>query len=262
VSNRPRVLASLSGYACEGGLDGRYQPATCFSPTISLGRHPSPGDAEGLWEDYEVVLDLAAQTGLAGVCLEVSWARLEPRRGQRDEVALARYAQAITHAKDLGLHVGVAAIDAAWPAWLGLEAWLMPWVVPVAVDYVGWVASSLPADTVSVFAARDQLTRGFLDATAGPPWRRGANEDAVSAAMNLDVIESRSRESATAAFVTGVNIDLDDVADFATYDLDEVHVRSLVSGAGPLRGARGLLARRGADWVVIDDELAPELRRN
>jgi hypothetical protein len=262
VSNHPRVLASLSAYACEGGFDGRYQPATCFTPTISLGRHPGPGDAEGLWEDYEVVLDLAAQAGLAGVCLEVSWARLEPRRGQRDEVALARYARAITYAKERGLHVGVAAIDAAWPAWLGLEAWLMPWVVPVALEYVGWVASSLPADTVSVFAARDQLTRGFLDDSAGPPWRRGANEDAVSAAMNLDEIETRSRESSAATFVTGASIELDDVADAATYDVDEVHVRSLVRGAGPLRSARGLLARRGADWLLIDDELTPELRRS
>lgn len=261
MSNLPRVLASLSAYACEGGFDGPYQPTTCFAPTISLGRHPGPGDAEGLWEDYEVVLDLAAQAGLAGVCLEVSWARLEPRRGQRDEVALARYARVITHAKERGLHVGVAAIDAAWPAWLGLEAWLMPWVVPVALEYVAWVASSLPADTVSVFAARDQLTRGFLDVSAGPPWRRGASEDAVRAAMNLDVIESRSRESAAAAtFVTCANIDLDDVGDAATYEVDEVHVRSLVSGAGPLRSARGLLARRGNDWVLIDDELAPELR--
>lgn len=260
MSIQPRVLASLSAYAVEGGFDGRFQPATCFTPTISLGRHPGSGDGEGLWEDYEHVLDLASEVGLAGVCLEVSWARLEPRRGQRDESALARYARVINYAKERGLHVGVAAIDAAWPAWLGLEAWLMPWVVPVAVEYVAWVTSTLPADTFSVFAARESLTRGFLDDAAGPPWRRGAHQDAVSAAKNLDVIDVASRASSP-LFVTSVEIDLDEVSDAATYNVEEVHVRSLVRGRGPLRSARGLFARRGEHWVLIEDELAPALRR-
>lgn len=259
VPNQPRVLASLSAYACEGGFDGRYQPATCFTPTISLGRHPGPGEGEGLWTDYESVLDLASESGLFGVCLEVSWARLEPRRGHRDEASLERYARVITHAKERGLHVCVATIDAAWPAWLGLEAWLMPWVVPVALEYVAWVVATLPADTFSVFAARDYLTRGFLDAAAGPPWRRGAERDALSAAMNLDEIELQSR--ATASFATSVGIDLDDVSESARYDVEEVHVRSLVRGAGPLRSARGLLARRGSRWVLVGDEVPLELRR-
>lgn len=261
MSKHPRVLASLSAYACEGGFDGRYQPATCFTPTISLGRHPGPGDAEGLWEDYEVVMDVASEVGLAGVCLEISWARLEPRRGQRDQAALERYARVISHAQKQGLHVGVAAIDAAWPAWLGLEAWLMPWVVPVAIDYAAWVVSSLPADSFSVFAAHDQLTRGFLDASAGPPWRRGAHQDAVSAAKNLEDIEVQSRASSS-LFVRSIGIDLDEVSSAADYDVDEVHARSLVRGSGPLRSDRGLIARRGTHWILIEDELAPEFRRS
>ncbi|NNN08339.1 MAG: hypothetical protein HKL85_03995, partial [Acidimicrobiaceae bacterium] len=231
MSNHPRVLASLSAYSCEGGFDGRYQPATCFTPTIALGRHPGPGDGENLWQEYEAVLDLAGEAGLAGVCFEISWARLEPRRGQRDAAALERYVRALTHAKELGLHVSVAAIDAAWPAWLGLEAWLMPWVVPVALEHVAWVINSLPADTFSVYAAREQLTRGFLDDSAGPPWRRGAHLDAASAVKNLDMIEVQSR-AISPLVVTSVGIDLDEMGEVTTYDVDEVHVKSLVRGAG------------------------------
>lgn len=255
------MLASLSAYSCEGGFDGRYQPATCFTPTIALGRHPGPGGAENLWEDYEIVLDLASEAGLSGVCFEVSWARLEPRRGHRNAAALERYVRAITHAQQRGLHVGVAAIDAAWPAWLGLEAWLMPWVVPVALEYVAWLATSLPADSMSVYAAREQLTRGFLDDSAGPPWRRGADLDAVSAVKNLEVIEVQARAS-SANIVTSVNIDLDEIDEISTYDVDEVHVKSLVCGAGPLRGARGLLARSGTKWVLVDNDVSPQLRRD
>lgn len=263
MSRPPRTLASLSAYACEGGLDGRYQPATCYSPVIALERRRGPGDAEGLWRDYEVVLDLASELRLTGVCLEVSWARLEPRRGQRDETALSRYGDVIAHARRRGLFVGVAAIDAAWPAWLGQEAWLMPWVVPVAVDYVSWLARGLTADSWSIFAAREELTRGFLDADAGPPWRRGAREDARSASDNLDAIAELVASSNAVPFVSSVNVALDDLTHTiipVVEGVDEVHVRSLVRGAGPLSSTRGVLARRGTEWVLALREVPAALR--
>jgi hypothetical protein len=259
VPTRPRVLASLSAYACEGGLDGRHQPSTCYSPTIALGRHRGPGPADGLWADYEVVLALAHDLGVTGVCLEVSWARLEPRRGRRDESALERYREVISAARRRGLFVGVAAIDAAWPAWLGQEAWLMPWVAPVAVEYARWLAGALAADSMSVFAARGAMTRGFVEASAGPPWRRGAHADAADAERNLDAIEARVRAGSPAPWVSSTVLDLDDVSVAPTLDVDEVHVRSLVRGSGPLASAGGLLARRGDRWVAVRDDLPPEL---
>jgi hypothetical protein len=261
MSNRPRVLLTLSAYATEGGLDGPYQPATCYSPTIALGRHSGPGEGEGLWRNYEAVLDVAGEIGLEGVCLEVSWARLEPRRGRRDTEALSRYIDVVAHARRRGLWVSIAAIDAAWPAWLGLEAWLMPWVVPVATEYAQWLSSSLEADALCVFSDRDILTRGFVADDAAPPWRRGAHDDAASAAENLERIESIVRQGAVTPGVSSANIELDDLDDVQSLHVDEVHVRSLVRGAGPLASARGLLARRGDRWVVVDSDVAHALSR-
>ena len=71
VEGRARRYVTLEGYAVEGGLDGPYQPATCYRPTIALGRHAGPGDAEDLWSEYEEVLDLAATLGVDGVRLSV-----------------------------------------------------------------------------------------------------------------------------------------------------------------------------------------------
>ncbi len=263
MSTKPRLLASLSAYACEGGLDGRYEPATCYRPTIALGRHPGPGRAQELWENYEVVLDLASDLGLEGVCLEVSWARLEPRRDQRDLAALSRYAEVIAHARRRDLWVTVAAIDAAWPAWLGLEAWLMPWVTPVALAYVEWIATSLDADALRVFASRDLLTRGFLEDRAGPPWRRGADDDAACASANLDLIERAALELARVRVVSARSVELDEVDEFAEdlRGVDEVHLKSLVRGTGPLASRRGILARRGHEWVVADEEIARRVAR-
>ena len=260
MASSPRVLLSLSAYACEGGFDGRHQPATCFSPVIALGRQAGPGDADGLWADYESVLELAAGAGVAGVCLELSWARLEPRRGRRDPSALARYAEVIDFARRRGLFVAVAAIDAAWPAWLGQEAWLMPWVVPVAIEYLSWLSSSLGADSWSIFAQRERLTSGFLDRRSGPPWRSGALEDERSAAHHLEMITQGAREGSV-SWMTAAALELDDVADASGLCTDEIHVRSLVRGAGPLASARALVARRGAQWVLVDEEVPLELRR-
>jgi hypothetical protein len=213
-----------------------------------------------LWQDYERVLDVAADIGLEGISLEVSWARLEPRRGQRDDAALSRYADVIAHARRRGLWVNVAAIDAAWPAWLGLEAWLLPWVVPVAISHGRWLTSSLDVDGFSVFASSDQLTRGFLNVQDGPPWRRGAREDAQSARVNLARIDAGIREGSRSTFPTSVRLDLD-APNVGSFDVDEVHLSSLVRGAGPLASARGLLARRGDEWLAADEDLVGELRR-
>jgi len=257
MTSSPRVLMSLSAYATEGGFDGRHQPASCFSPVIALGRVSGPGPALELWTRYEEVIEVAARLGIAGVCLELSWARLEPRRRQRDAAAVERYRQVVDFARSRGLWVGVAAIDAAWPAWLGQEAWLMPWVVPVAVDYLRWISEALEADSWSVFAQRDRLTKGFVDRGAGPPWRSDGSRDQRDAARQLDEIVDSLRGGAV-EWCDARDVELDDLAGL-TMSAAEVHVRSLVRGTGPLASRRGLIARSGDDWVVVADEIPDEL---
>ena len=116
MERRPRRYVTLEGYAVEGGFDGPYQPSTCFRPTIALGRHPGPGEADGVWDAYERLLDLVPTMGFDGVRLSVEWARIEPRRDQVDESALARYAHVANYAQGLGLGVTVVIVDTAWPA--------------------------------------------------------------------------------------------------------------------------------------------------
>ncbi len=167
---------TIEGYAVEGGLDVAGGPATCYAPSIALGRHAGPGVADDLWHEYERVLDVVAQTRLDGVRLSLEWARIEPRPGLVDEGALARYRAVVLHARSLGLSVTGVIVDAVWPSWLGPEAWLLPWVAPHAIaharrvcDYLGDALTGL-----LVFAQPQELvTAGFLSASA-PPWRRSA----------------------------------------------------------------------------------------
>jgi beta-glucosidase/6-phospho-beta-glucosidase/beta-galactosidase len=261
VTDRPRLLATLEGYAVEGGFDRPHEPTTCYRPTIALGRHDGPGEAQGLWRDYERVIDLAATLGIDGLRISVEWARVEPRRGQVDAAALDRYAQVASHARALGLHVTVAIIDAAWPSWLGLEAWLLPWVVPCAVIQAQRVVTHLDAaaDRVVVFTDADGLvTNGYLNEMA-PPWRRGASDDAASARIQIDEILRLLRaDEVVGPKMVGVTntISLDltpeglEWARAASRDCEEVYLRSLVKGDGPSAAPAGLLERHDNEWSV------------
>ena len=268
MSNRPRLLATLDGYSVEGGFDRPYEPATCFSPTIALGRHSGPGDADGLWHDYEKVLDLVPGLGIDGVRITTEWARIEPRRNEVSLEALDRYKAVCAYAKSLGLHVTVALVDAVWPAWAGMEAWLLPWVAPYCVENAVRVVSHLgdSVDSVVVFSEPEAIvTRGFVDA-ASPPWRSNASKDCALAIEQIDDITAAiaSHEAVAKKLVTSsALVSLDEVqsvrASEETYE--EIYIRSLVRGSGPTASALGLLSKHNGVWSVsASKELLETLR--
>jgi beta-glucosidase/6-phospho-beta-glucosidase/beta-galactosidase len=267
VSDRPLVLATLEGYAVEGGFDRAHEPATCFVPTIALGRHDGPGDAQGLWANYERVIDLAATLGLDGLRINVEWARVEPRRDEVNESVLERYGQVVSHARQLGLHVTVAIVDAVWPSWLGMEAWLLPWVVPHVLAQTRRVVSHINDENVRlvVFTNPDLLVaNGYLNELA-PPWRRGASEDAASARTQIDyILHQLTDDPLVGPRLVGVTrtISLDLAPDqiarerAVAKDCQEIYVRSLVRGNGPTAAPAGLVEKQNGEWSVI---ASPEL---
>jgi beta-glucosidase/6-phospho-beta-glucosidase/beta-galactosidase len=267
MQSRPLVLATLEGYNVEGGLDLPGTPHTCFAPTIALGRHEGPGGADNLWRDYERVLDAAALLPLDGVRLGLEWARLAPRPGLWDGAALARYQEVIDYAASLHLQVTVALVGEAWPSWLGLEAWLLPWVAPEVVSYVTRCVEELRGVRgFVVFAnAGDLVRRGYLEGTA-PPWRQGARDDEKSATSQItSIMEQLSRREPVASqlIVDALTFDVhDDLDDVIALNVSEVHVRSLVKGTGPTRAPHGLLVRHAGEWRLSPegDAFAAKLR--
>lgn len=275
VSKRPRPLVTLEGYSVEGGFDRAYEPQTCFSATIALGRHVGPADAASLWRDYEGVLDTVAELGLCGVRLSLEWARVEPRRGELDEAALSRYGEVIAYALALGLELDVTLVDAAWPSWLGLEAWLLPWVEPHVRAHARRVAQLLgelaggDAVGIVVFAERRRLVEaGYLEASA-PPWRRGAQVDAAFARAQLERIDATLRDDA----LVGPRL----VGRSSTLGLDvsgarvrawrehaghaRLYARTVLAGYGPSASTHGLIERAPEGWrVVAERELLEALR--
>jgi len=259
VNPTPRRYVTLEGYAVEGGFDTPGGVMTCYAPTIALGRHPGPGEGARLWRDYEAVLDLVPALGVDGVRLTLEWARLEPRRGEFDDSALARYGDVVRYARAKGLGVTIVLVDTAWPSWLGQEAWLLPWVVPRVLEHARRVVDALASDVGGVVAFSDPeelVVGGFLRGSR-PPWRRRATRDANFARAQLAHITDALCDDATVGptlVVSSVTRTLGVTSRTPSRgpasDVTEIYVRSLVAGHGPTRAPRGLLVREGEQWRV------------
>jgi len=233
---------------------------TCYAPTLALGRHARAGTTDDLWHDYEKVLDFVPALGFDGVRLNVEWARVEPRQGNADEVALARYGEVIRYARSLGLDVTIALVDAVWPSWLGQEAWLLPWVVPHVLAHARRVVTGYENDITGVVAFTDVselVTSGYLEASA-PPWRRGATKDGMFARAQIDgllgalrvddVVGPRLVQSSA---VTSLDVAPEDLtAARGMSNVDELYVRSLLRGSGPTAVTVGLLVKHANEWRV------------
>jgi beta-glucosidase/6-phospho-beta-glucosidase/beta-galactosidase len=271
MTTRARLLLTVEGYAVEGGMDRSGEPMTCYAPTIALGRHGGPGLADDLWRRYEEVLDLVPSLGVEGVRLTLEWARIEPRPGEVDEAALQRYEEVLGYVGTLGLDVTVVLVDAAWPSWLGLEAWLLPWVVPHVVAHARRVVERFNdlLGGVVVFAQPDDLvTKGYLRASA-PPWRTRARRDAGFARAQIAAIERALRADELVGpriVASSATFNLDAAPDFLAdarknLPVEEIYLRSLLRGTGPTSAATGLLVRQGDQWRVhAPEELLAALR--
>ncbi len=256
MTSGPRLLATVEGYAVEGGYDLPYAPTTCFAPAISLKHFDGPGEAANLWVEFESAVRHLPGLGFDGIRLTVEWARIEPRQGQIDQLALLRYLEMARFAKSLGLHVTVVIIDQAWPSWLGQEAWLLPWVVPHFVEHVKRVVTTMAGsiDNFILFANWAHLLNGFTEASC-PPWRRRASDDAFRAQVQLrKMTDLILREKAVAPLLVNewYVVDADDVKGLATLRSegvrDEIHVRSILEGFGPTKCNAGILIRVGNEF--------------
>lgn len=271
MTSHSRLLVTLEGYAVEGGFDRVGEPMTCYSPTIALGRHLGPGNADDLWRDYESVIDLVPGLGFDGVRITLEWARIEPRQGVIDEGAIARYREVLGHARELGLGVTMLLVDHVWPSWLGLEAWILPWTVPHVVNHARTMVEAfgdLVTGVLPFSQPREIVTLGFVTGKA-PPWRESAVNDASYAHAQIERITSLLREDehvgprlvATSA-VTTLEVAPENLAEARrSLGVDEIYVRSLLRGSGPTSLSEGLLVQHGGTWRVnASDELLDAFR--
>jgi len=271
VSERPLRLATIDGYAVEGGFDHGDAPATCYSAAIQLGHIEGPKSEENLFTQLGPVISLVPEIGLDGIALTVEWARLEPRVDQVNEAAYETYAEALRHARSLGLFCSVVLVDSAWPSWLGPEAWLLPWTFERLTTHARRVRERLDGlvDNVVPFAHAEELVRGGFNDGSRPPWRRRATADGAAARDQLERLVRRcaddnvlgplARRRIRELPVTGPASALATTL-ASVRGVDDIHLRSLVRGSGPTASAAGMVAWREERWqVVLGDDVREAL---
>lgn len=167
--DRPRLWGTaLSHYQVEGGDVCDWTEWERAGKT----RGEPCGDAVDSWRRYEADADLARAAGANAFRFSVSWSRVEPREGELDEAALARYRELAEHLRRIDLEPCVTLLHYTHPLWFHSRT---PWTSPASVERFGRFAARVaealeglvrfwvPLNEPFVF-----LLGGFLDGQIPP----------------------------------------------------------------------------------------------
>ncbi|HUJ12764.1 MAG TPA: family 1 glycosylhydrolase [Thermoanaerobaculia bacterium] len=130
------------------------------------------GRAVDSWTRYEEDADLARDAGANAFRFSVSWSRVEPKPGQFDDRALARYRRLIDHLNAVGVEPVVTLFHYTHPLWFHDRA---PWTSPKSVEafarFARYVAGAF-GDSVRVWIPLNEplvfLLAAFYDAQIPP----------------------------------------------------------------------------------------------
>lgn len=168
-ADRPRLWGvAVSHYQVEGG------DACDWSEWEQAGRTRGEacGDAVGSWLRYEQDARLAHDAGANAFRFSISWSRVEPRRGEFDHAALARYRRFVEELVALGVEPVVTLFHYTHPRWFHDET---PWTSTRSVlefaRFAGRVADAI-GDLVRFWVILNEplvfLLGGYFDGQIPP----------------------------------------------------------------------------------------------
>lgn len=97
-------------------------PAADWSRWERDKRAPSSDDGNGFATNFHDDLALIASLGVTDVRMGVEWARIEPQEDKIDSEAIDRYADAIGHARSVGLRPWLTLHHTTLPGWFSEDA--------------------------------------------------------------------------------------------------------------------------------------------
>lgn len=133
---------ATSSHQYEGGCDNNQWAGWERSGHIKTG--DTATCACEWWTDAERDFDLAQRLGLNALRLSLEWSRIEPRPGEWDAVALARYRRMLQALRERGLEPLVTLHHFTHPMWFEERgAFLAPDAVERFTDYAAHVVQAL-----------------------------------------------------------------------------------------------------------------------
>jgi beta-glucosidase len=168
-ADRPRLWGvAVSHYQVEGGDPCDWTDWEAARRT----RGGACGDAVDAWSRYEADGDLARDIGANAFRFSISWSRVEPRRHEFDDDALARYRRFVDHLVALGIEPVVTLFHYTHPRWFHEKT---PWTSTASAlafgRFAGRVADAL-GDRVRFWVILNEplvfLLAGYLDGQIPP----------------------------------------------------------------------------------------------
>jgi beta-glucosidase len=133
---------ATASYQYEGGCDNSQWRA--WEKTGHIKSGDVAGSACDWWRNAERDFDLAQQLGLNALRLSVEWSRLEPRPGEWDAAAFARYREMLQGLRGRGIEPMVTLHHFSNPIWFEERGgFLAPSAVDIFARFVGRVIEEL-----------------------------------------------------------------------------------------------------------------------
>lgn len=148
------------------------------------------GDACQAYQRYEEDLDIVAGLGLNAYRFSVEWARIEPRRGEISEEALAHYEQVIDAAVARGLAPVVTFNHFAAPTWFSAAgSWLAADAADLFAAQVGRVMDRFGDRIAAAVTINEPNLEQLLQA--------GGKLPPIAEQIKRDMLEAAARKAGT-----------------------------------------------------------------
>jgi beta-glucosidase len=185
---------ATAGYQWEGG-----DTASNWAKWEAAGKVKEPsGKAANGWELYERDLDLAKDMGLNAFRFSIEWSRIEPRQGQIDWQAVARYRAMLRAMHARGMTPIVTLMHNTYPAWVdglapkGRGGWETDKAIEAYLRFVDFAAREFGQDIRYYLTFNEptvMVEAGYLVGI----WPPGKADVAAFARASVNVIKAHSR---------------------------------------------------------------------
>ncbi|MES2308157.1 MAG: family 1 glycosylhydrolase [Verrucomicrobiota bacterium] len=150
-SSSPPFLwgVSTSGYQVEGGYNGPGEPQNNWAGAERSGAIQTSGKSSDFWNQAEEDFKECRSLGFGAFRIGIEWSRVQPSTSwnssnqnlkqsppELDWKALERYAEILANCRREGLEPLVTLHHFTHPAWLGMDPWLEPEILPHFLHFV------------------------------------------------------------------------------------------------------------------------------
>lgn len=161
---------AVAAYQVEGNIENND-----WAEASRQGKAPLAGKACDFWNRYETYLDLTKELGTNAFRFSIEWARIQPRKDEWDDTAIAHYCRMINAMIERGLEPFVTLWHFTLPQWVADNGgWANPQTIEFFSRYTERMAKALDKRVdywLIINEPAIALSKGYLGGDWPPGYR-------------------------------------------------------------------------------------------